>query len=76
MKAIIFGATGMVGMGTLLECPDAERVERVLLVSRHPVDISHPKTAKLFAGTSSSSPASRRNSPTSTPAFSVLVSPR
>ena len=43
MKAIIFGATGMVGMGVLLECLDDERVESVLLVSRHPIDVSHPK---------------------------------
>ena len=43
MKVIIFGATGMVGKGVLLECLDDERVERVLQVSRHPIDVSHPK---------------------------------
>ena len=47
MKVIIFGATGMVGKGVLLECLDEARVERVLLVSRHPTDVSHltPKLA-------------------------------
>jgi dTDP-4-dehydrorhamnose reductase len=43
MKVLIFGATGMVGKGVLLECLDDARVERVLLVSRHPIDINHPK---------------------------------
>src|SRR2546426_819817 len=43
MKAIIFGATGMVGKGVLLECLDEGRIERVLLVSRYPTDVSHPK---------------------------------
>ena len=43
MQVVIFGATGMVGKGVLLECLDDARVERVLLVSRHPVDVSHPK---------------------------------
>jgi len=43
MRVIIFGATGMVGKGVLLECLDDRRVERVLLVSRHPIDVSHPK---------------------------------
>lgn len=43
MNVVVFGATGMVGKGVLLECLDDARVERVLLVSRHPIDISHPK---------------------------------
>jgi uncharacterized protein YbjT (DUF2867 family) len=43
MKVVIFGATGMVGKGALLECLDDARVERVLLVSRHPIDVSHSK---------------------------------
>jgi uncharacterized protein YbjT (DUF2867 family) len=40
---VIFGATGMVGKGVLLECLDDPRVDQILLVSRHPIDISHPK---------------------------------
>jgi uncharacterized protein YbjT (DUF2867 family) len=48
MKVVIFGATGMVGKGVLLECLDDERVERVLLVSRHPIDVSHPKLREIL----------------------------
>ena len=48
MKALIFGATGMVGKGVLLECLDDERVERVLVVSRHRGDVSHPKLRELL----------------------------
>src|SRR6185295_14024700 len=47
MKVVIFGATGMVGKGVLLECLDDARVERILLVSRHPTDISHPKIREI-----------------------------
>ena len=47
MKVVIFGATGMVGKGVLLECLDDARVEHVLLVSRHPTDVSHPKIREI-----------------------------
>ena len=47
MRVIIFGATGMVGKGVLLECLDAARIDRVLLVSRHPIDVSHPKLREI-----------------------------
>jgi uncharacterized protein YbjT (DUF2867 family) len=47
MKVLIFGATGMVGKGVLLECLDAARIDRVLLVSRHPIDVSHPKIREI-----------------------------
>jgi uncharacterized protein YbjT (DUF2867 family) len=47
MNAVIFGATGMVGKGVLLECLDDARVEHVLLVSRHPLDVSHPKIREI-----------------------------
>jgi nucleoside-diphosphate-sugar epimerase len=43
MNVIIFGATGMVGKGALLECLDDGRVENVLVVTRHPIAVSHPK---------------------------------
>ena len=48
MKVVIFGATGMVGQGVLLESLDDARVERVLVVSRHPIDISHPKLHEIL----------------------------
>jgi uncharacterized protein YbjT (DUF2867 family) len=47
MKVVIFGATGMVGKGVLLECLDDARIEDVLLVSRHPTDVSHPKIHEI-----------------------------
>jgi len=47
MKVLIFGATGMVGKGVLLECLDDARIERVLLVTRHPIGISHPKLLEI-----------------------------
>ncbi len=50
MKVVIFGATGMVGKGVLLECLDDARVEQVLLVSRHPTDVSHPKIREIVHG--------------------------
>jgi uncharacterized protein YbjT (DUF2867 family) len=48
MKVVIFGATGMVGMGVLLECLDDARVESVLVVSRHPLEVSHPKLHEVI----------------------------
>jgi uncharacterized protein YbjT (DUF2867 family) len=48
MKVVIFGATGMVGKGVLLECLDDERVESALVVVRHPIDISHPKLREII----------------------------
>ena len=47
MNVIILGATGMVGKGVLLECLGEGRVEGVLLVSRHPIDVSHPKLREV-----------------------------
>jgi uncharacterized protein YbjT (DUF2867 family) len=47
MRVAIFGATGMVGKGVLLECLDDPRVEQVLLVSRHRIDVSHPKITEI-----------------------------
>ena len=34
MKIVLFGATGMIGKGVLLECLDANDVESVISVSR------------------------------------------
>ncbi|WP_163325891.1 NAD-dependent epimerase/dehydratase family protein [Draconibacterium mangrovi] len=48
MNVIITGATGMVGKGVLLECLDHEAVEKVLVIGRNPVDISHPKLEELI----------------------------
>jgi len=43
VKLVIFGATGMLGAGTLLEALDDPRVERVLTVGRKPTGVRHPK---------------------------------
>ena len=48
MNVVIFGATGMVGKGVLLECLDDRRVDRVLLVSRQPADVGHQKLSEII----------------------------
>lgn len=48
IKAIITGATGMVGEGVLLECLDHPEVEQVLVVNRKPGGITHPKLREIL----------------------------
>jgi uncharacterized protein YbjT (DUF2867 family) len=48
VNVVIFGATGMVGKGVLLECLDDRRVEHVLVVSRQPVGMNHPKMVEVL----------------------------
>lgn len=43
MNVLIFGASGMVGEGVLIECLDAVDVERVLSVGRSTTGRQHPK---------------------------------
>jgi uncharacterized protein YbjT (DUF2867 family) len=43
MNIILFGATGMVGAGALLECLDDARVASVLVIGRRSVGLTHPK---------------------------------
>ncbi|MFN8298327.1 MAG: epimerase [Chitinophagales bacterium] len=47
IKAIITGATGMVGEGVLLECLQNPKVEKVLLINRRPSGYTHPKLSEL-----------------------------
>jgi uncharacterized protein YbjT (DUF2867 family) len=47
MKVIIFGATGMVGQGALIECLADPRVTQVLLVTRRPTGRSHEKLREV-----------------------------
>ncbi|MCB9568068.1 MAG: hypothetical protein H6710_12805 [Myxococcales bacterium] len=47
MKLILFGATGMVGAGTLREAIADPEVESVLCVGRSPCGVSHPKVREL-----------------------------
>jgi uncharacterized protein YbjT (DUF2867 family) len=48
MKIVIFGATGMVGRGVLLESLDSESVASVLVVGRRPVGLEHPKLREIL----------------------------
>lgn len=50
IKAIITGATGMVGEGVLLECLNHPDVEQILVINRKPGGISHPKLRELIHG--------------------------
>lgn len=47
MKAVVFGATGMVGQGVLRECLLDPRVESVLVVGRTPTGVRHEKLREL-----------------------------
>jgi hypothetical protein len=47
MKIILFGATGMVGMGVLREALDAPEVESVLSIGRSSCGVTHPKLREL-----------------------------
>lgn len=48
VKAIITGATGMIGKGVLLECLDDERVESVLILNRSSIGMTHPKLKEVL----------------------------
>ncbi|HYV96145.1 MAG TPA: hypothetical protein VE967_01675 [Gemmatimonadaceae bacterium] len=43
MNVLLFGATGMIGGGTLRECLDDPRVTTVTAVGRRPPGLTHPK---------------------------------
>jgi nucleoside-diphosphate-sugar epimerase len=48
IKAIITGATGMVGEGVLIECLNHPGVEQVLVINRRPGGVSHPKLREII----------------------------
>jgi len=48
MELILFGATGMVGSGTLREALADPDVEAVLSVGRRPCGVQHPKLKELL----------------------------
>ena len=48
MNVCLFGASGMVGAGTLLECLDDPRVASVLVVGRTPCGVKHPKVTEVL----------------------------
>ena len=47
MRILLFGATGMVGHGVLLECLEDASVHSVLAVVRSPTGVAHPKLREL-----------------------------
>jgi uncharacterized protein YbjT (DUF2867 family) len=50
VRAIITGATGMVGEGVLHECLQHPDVEHVLVINRKPCGVSHPKLTEIVHG--------------------------
>lgn len=48
MRVILFGATGMIGSGVLLECLDDPRIVSVVSVVRRSVGIEHTKLHELI----------------------------
>ena len=48
LRAIITGASGMVGRGVLLECLDSPKVTAVLVINRAPIGVSHPKMIEVI----------------------------
>jgi uncharacterized protein YbjT (DUF2867 family) len=48
MKAILFGATGMVGEGVLHEALNDATVESVLVIGRRSCNVMHPKVRELL----------------------------
>jgi uncharacterized protein YbjT (DUF2867 family) len=47
MKVVVFGATGMVGQGVLRETLLAQDVTEVVVVTRTPTGVSHPKLTEV-----------------------------
>ena len=48
MKVIVFGATGMVGRGVLLECLEDDAVSHVLAVGRRSAGVEHDKFTEVL----------------------------
>src|SRR5690606_27998472 len=48
IRAIITGATGMVGEGVLNACLESAAVEAVLVITRRPTGIRHPKLKEVI----------------------------
>ena len=48
IKAIITGATGMVGEGVLHECLNHPEIEAVMIINRRPCNVEHEKLIEIF----------------------------
>jgi uncharacterized protein YbjT (DUF2867 family) len=47
MRVILFGATGMVGRGVLIECLEDPSVSHVLAIGRRPIGMQHTKLEEI-----------------------------
>ena len=47
IKAILTGATGMVGEGVLHECLQHDAIESIVVINRKPCGVSHPKLKEI-----------------------------
>ncbi len=50
MRVVIFGATGMIGQGVLLECLDDPSITEMITVGRRPVAQEHAKLTQVEHG--------------------------
>lgn len=50
MNVVLFGGSGMVGRGVLLECLADPRVRRVVAIGRTPTGITHPRLSEVQHG--------------------------
>lgn len=48
IKTILFGSTGMIGQGVLLECLENANVESILVINRQSCAIIHPKLKEII----------------------------
>ncbi len=48
MNVVVFGASGMIGYGVLLECLDDDGIASVTTVGRRAVDVEHPKLSQII----------------------------
>ncbi len=48
MKIVLFGATGMIGSGSLIECLESKDVREVLVVGRRSCEVEHDKLSELI----------------------------
>ncbi len=48
IKVVITGSTGMVGKGVLLECLESPDIEKVLVINRSTIGLTHPKLIEVL----------------------------
>lgn len=48
IKVVITGSTGMVGKGVLLECLESPDIEKVLVINRNTIGLTHPKLIEVL----------------------------